>query len=504
MWNTLLQLASWSRVGARIAWAYVRNRGACVPFYREALSLLRAENILFTKIFQSLANSTALPLPPELRTELLTFTANCPYTEEEIDREVIRQVEERHHVTFGDRPTPLQSGMIALIFRGADEDNEPVILKLKRKNIHARLSASCDAIRLLYTSAARIFPNHIIIRILEPFMENLHDILDQCDFAREIRNLQQAAEDYDGLQCVRIPEVLGPGADSASSQHSHSSKHSPEYILMECLAGSHSLPPDISPTERLRYFEYFCTFVCHGFIYNTIQHTDLHAGNILFLPDGLGIIDYGMAFQPTDTVHDMMLSVMMIVFEEQPYYEIDFIETFSEIVSPPLRREELQDVQAVEDLCIAIATPLLSSIEMDELDVTATVHKMSTLIGRPLVLHRDLYKMLLGLAMMGHNKTILGPTFTDPAAVLAIEKRVLARLMTMEMMLMPLPSLTPSLSPSVASSSDQPLQPLQQQQSPHLPALPPSPRENVHTPPQTSPSPPTIAAPEFSLPEAHV
>jgi len=33
------------------------------------------------------------------------------------------------------------------------------------------------------------------------------------------------------------------------------------------------------------------------------------------------------------------------------------------------------------------------------------------------------------MAMMGNNKTILGPEFSDPRAVLAIEKKVLIDIM---------------------------------------------------------------------------
>jgi predicted unusual protein kinase regulating ubiquinone biosynthesis (AarF/ABC1/UbiB family) len=174
------------------------------------LGLLRNENLLFTKIFQSLANSSSLELSPELRTEFRRFTANCPYTQEEIDVETLAEVSERYGIQFPST-TPQQSGMIALIFKGTQIDTgDSVILKLKRRNINARLSEACDSIRLLYAEASRLLPKHKVLLILQPFIDNLHDILDQCDFNREIRNLQQASEDYAELTCVRIPEVLGP------------------------------------------------------------------------------------------------------------------------------------------------------------------------------------------------------------------------------------------------------------------------------------------------------
>lgn len=403
----------------RIATSFVwHGRGAA--FYHDTLRILRSHNLLFTKIFQSLANSTALQLPPPLRKELTAFTANCPYTTDEIDIECLDEVADKQNIRFD--PLPKQAGMIALIFHGVNrETGQHVILKLKRKEIEARLRVACQSIRALYDFMAHWFPQHILIRILHPFMENLEDILDQCDFGREICNLRQARADFAELPCVQIPEVLSPGSNGTTEN--------PSYILMTCLHGTHTLAPDATKEDRLRYFEYFCRFMCYGFIFNCLQHTDLHAGNILFMEGGIGVLDFGMAFQPSETVHDMILSVMMILFEERPFYEIDFIETFKELVMPPLVRAEIRDVDAVENLCITIATPLLSSIEMDELNVLDTVQRMSALIGRPLVLHRDLYKLLLGMAMMGNNKTILGPEFSDPRAVLAIEKKVLIDIM---------------------------------------------------------------------------
>lgn len=402
----------------RIATSFVwYGRGPA--FYRDTLQILRSHNLLFTKIFQSLANSTALQLPPPLRKELTAFTANCPYTLDEIDFECLDEVADKQNIRFD--PLPKQAGMIALIFHGVNQETgQHVILKLKRRQIEARLAVACQSIRALYDLMAHWFPQHILIRILHPFMENLEDILDQCDFGREIRNLRQARDDFAELPCVQIPEVLLGRTTEPEN---------PSYILMTCLHGTHTLNPDATKEERLRYFEYFCRFMCYGFIFNCLQHTDLHAGNILFMEGGIGVLDFGMAFQPSETVHDMILSVMMILFEERPFFEIDFIETFKEIVMPPLVRSEIRDVDAVENLCITIATPLLSSIEMDELNVLDTVQRMSALIGRPLVLHRDLYKLLLGMAMMGNNKTILGPAFSDPRAVLAIEKKVLIDIM---------------------------------------------------------------------------
>ena len=266
---TLYHICTWLTLVTRLSWLYLWHRSDRTAFYDNALQLLRQNNILFTKVFQSLTNSSHLDLDTELRTRLRSYTTNVSYREDEINHECIDQIETTHNVRIERRV--VNSGMIALVFRGERVDTgEPVILKLKRRDIDLHPRNGCEAMQIAYRIAAYMYPQNIFIRVLRAFIENLDDILEQCDFSNEITNTREAKEDFADLAFVKIPTVYNDPEEGV------------EYILMEYIVGSHTMPANKTQAERLQYLHQLCVFNSFGLISNSMQHTDLHSGNILF------------------------------------------------------------------------------------------------------------------------------------------------------------------------------------------------------------------------------
>jgi predicted unusual protein kinase regulating ubiquinone biosynthesis (AarF/ABC1/UbiB family) len=407
--------------------------------YAPILHLLRNHNVLFTKVFQSLANSGNVNISPELRADLLKFTANTTFHESDIDYEALDQIEQEYDLQI-DRNV-VNSGMIALVFRAkrvgrvftstpdsdglnhswttsiteTTEDTEELIVKLKRRGIDARLQADCQSLKALYSYAAWLAPRNIFVRLLKPFINNINDIASQCDFSTEIRNLRQAKEDFAPLDFIRIPTVYNKATTD------------PKAIVMEYINGTHTLPADTPLEKRIEYMEQFVTFMCFTYMYNTIQNTDLHSGNILFLPNGLGIIDYGMAIQLSDELHEIILTLISTIKGDRQPHEIDYIETFKHTFVPPLCKEEMDDVDAVEEICMSIGIPLFDAIDLDELNLMDNVEQLSTHIKKPIVFHPECYKIILSISMMGEKYAIMGPDYTDDKEFKEIERRGLAR-----------------------------------------------------------------------------
>jgi hypothetical protein len=194
MWG---HLCTWfgltSRVLGYYFWYYLAGYRA--SFYERTLRLLRNHNILFTKIFQSLANSPSLELGPELRTELAVYNSTVGYTENEIDYAAIDSIEATYDIRIDRRP--INSGMIALVFQGTrNNNNESVILNLKRRTIDDQLRRGCKSVAFLYNQVAYWSPRNLYVRVLRPFIRNIGDIIEQCDFGHEIQNMVDAREDY--------------------------------------------------------------------------------------------------------------------------------------------------------------------------------------------------------------------------------------------------------------------------------------------------------------------
>lgn len=383
-------LYNWVVLSMRLTGLYIWY-GKTATMYAKALEVLRQHNILFIKIFQSLANSNSLRFPPEFQEQLHTYTSNTSYTDDDINYECLDYIESKYAVQI-DRHVR-NSGMISLVFKGEDVLGHPVIIKLKRRNIRAQLVEGCATVKAWYTWLSYYFPDNAIVRILKPFMMNIHEIIDQTDFTREIENTKQAQEEYAPLTFIQIPTVY------------NAREVDPEYILMEYIDGTHTIPPD---ADRELYMENFGIFTCYSFLYNGIQHTDLHNGNFLFTKVGFGIIDFGMAIHLSDESHDVVLTIASIIRDKQPLHEIDFIETFKDLFSPPLDRARMKNAAKVEDLCIEIARPLFDAIDADELNILNTVARLNQYTGYDVVFNKDAYKLVLGVCMMSAKSVILG------------------------------------------------------------------------------------------------
>jgi len=363
--------------------------------YAKALERIRKKNILFIKVFQSLANSNNIHFSPEFQTQLQIYNAHTSYTDDEINYECLDYIEAKYSVQI-DRHVR-NSGMIALVFKGTDSNGQSIIVKLKRRNIQEQLRVCCTSVTELYKWVSYFFPSNVCVLVLKPFIINIHDIIDQTNFAQEIENTKRAKEDYSILDFITIPTVYNVPETN------------PEYILMEYIEGTHTIPPG---ADRDMYMEKFGIFTCFAFLYNAIQHTDLHNGNYLFTEKGFGIIDFGMAIQMSDEMHDVVLSIAAIIRDQRPLHEIDFIDTFKDLFSPPLDIYSIKDVSKVEDLCIEIARPLVDSIDMDELNILSTVSQLSQYTGHEIVFNKDAYKILLGISMMASKTVIMGPNYS--------------------------------------------------------------------------------------------
>jgi len=213
----LSHVYTWTVLFAKVIGLYLWY-GKTPTMYEKALELIRNQNILFIKVFQSLANSNSLELSPEFQSQLQIYTSNTSYTDADINYECLDYVEMKYNVKI-DRHV-LNSGMIALVFKGADSDWKPVIIKLKRLHIKERLRECCESVSALYLWMIYLFPNSMCVRILKTFIVNIGDIIDQCDFAQEIANTKRAKEDYEPLDFIQVPTIY-----NEDDEH-------PEYILM--------------------------------------------------------------------------------------------------------------------------------------------------------------------------------------------------------------------------------------------------------------------------------
>jgi tRNA A-37 threonylcarbamoyl transferase component Bud32 len=411
---SLWHVFTWLNLGLQLSSYYIWYRLLCWDlrlFYRHSLRLLRDKNILFTKIFQSLSDNGRIDMSPELRGELRCYNANVSYTEDEIDYDTIDAVEAEYGVRVNRHV--VNSGMIALIFHCTQADSEEpnAILKLKRRQITEHLREGCASVAFLYGLAAYWCPRNIYIRVLRPFINNLDDIIEQCNFDHEIRNTREAKEDYADLDFIKIPTIYNREDATENA-----------FILMERIRGTHTLPVETPEEDRIRYFQQLSIFTAFSIISNAMYHTDLHAGNILFMPTGIGIIDFGMALRLSNESHDILLTIADITRGEESIDNIDPCETFRYLFDPVLRVQDITDVPRFRAICRQIVNPLAEHAEVNELNLADQLEELSASLNQEIALNQDFYKIVLSVTMTHIEVLILGNNYYDQARVHQISK----------------------------------------------------------------------------------
>lgn len=250
---------------------------------------LAKKNILYVKIFQACALNNDL-----IRNDtLLYFTDNSPYTVEEVDMDTLSKIETDHNITILNNFTPINTGMISLVFKGIqNETQEAIIIKIKRKNIEERLNDGIEKILFLLKIIDLLpFDNFDIPKVIH---KNIGLIRDQTDFSKEIENINNFKEICNELKFIKIPTVYPTKLANV--------------ILMEHLNGDKIQminDDDVKQIYIKQIFKFiFTTIFIHG-----ISHGDLHSGNVLFIKEPvvdaqgvetytykLGILDFGIIY----------------------------------------------------------------------------------------------------------------------------------------------------------------------------------------------------------------
>jgi predicted unusual protein kinase regulating ubiquinone biosynthesis (AarF/ABC1/UbiB family) len=213
-------------------------------------------NVVVTKVFQAVA---VRYLGRSLQVNIDTV----PYTSDEIETPVIEGVEVGKVIG---------AGMVAVVFEGVS-DHGPIVLKVKRRNIATRIERGLrDARHLL--AFLHWFP---CLRVLG--LDTIHEevqelLLGQLDFEQEVQNqIDFKAMVADNPNLV-VPIVYEEWCTK-------------DMIVMEKLEGTRH------PTHKKEAATAIASAIASSVIKGVI-HADLHIGNVIFMEEKVGIIDFGL------------------------------------------------------------------------------------------------------------------------------------------------------------------------------------------------------------------
>jgi len=259
---------------------YMINREK-IDSFKYVVTKLGNINIFFLKIFQSLSTNTSL-LTVEQTDYLTQYTDSVPYTYDEIDTSFIEDI--KRETTFElSSSIPIKSGAIALVYKGIMNE-EDVIIKVLRKGMREKIEDAINKMSFLFSFLVYI-PQLRTLNAQLLMEENRDIMIDQTNFQKEVQNIQRMNKNCKNVDYIIVPNVY--------ENYTNMNKN---IIVMKYLDGKRL--EEVSNEEKDDYSLLMAKFGMKCFLFNRFFHSDLHAGNVLFMKENgvkkVGILDYGL------------------------------------------------------------------------------------------------------------------------------------------------------------------------------------------------------------------
>ena len=188
-------------------------------------------------------------------------------------------------------PVPLASASIAQVHQAVLPSGERVVVKVRRPGIGPVIASDVEILRHLARLVQRHVPGAEVLNPIGVVEEFARTIRAEQDLAREGRNIERCARNFEGDPTVRLPHVYWDRTTSG-------------VLTLEFLDGlkladldRDGVGPDVRGVIARRGADAMLSqILVHGFF-----HADPHPGNLLVLPGNvIGFLDFGIVGQLDD------------------------------------------------------------------------------------------------------------------------------------------------------------------------------------------------------------
>jgi predicted unusual protein kinase regulating ubiquinone biosynthesis (AarF/ABC1/UbiB family) len=226
------------------------------------------------KLFQAISLNNNL-IDERINNKLLQFTDNAPWTYEDIRLDELIEVCDDYDIILDNGyETPVNSGMISLVFRGHKrETQEKVVIKMKRKNIDEKLRGGIEQLQT-FLNILSFIPIIHKLKIVDIVNKNIDIIIDQTNFEREVENTVTIQNNCSKLKYIIVPQVKPQVTQKYNN-----------FIMMNYIEGKKINEIQENETDFLEFSKIIIKFGVVTSLMHGITHGDLHSGNILFIKD---------------------------------------------------------------------------------------------------------------------------------------------------------------------------------------------------------------------------
>ena len=184
-----------------------------------------------------------------MNSELLKYTDSAPYTYDDINEDLLREIEKEYYLRAENDIIPIKSGMISLVYKLRNIDGGDVILKVKRKDIDAKLEDAIEKL-LFFIKIISIIQQFNTLDIPNVIRKNIGLLRQQLDFQEEVKNTLEMSENCKNLKYIKIPKIY----EEVTNKYV-------DAIMMEYIDGLH-----ISKLDDADYNEYAKLVMKYGFV----------------------------------------------------------------------------------------------------------------------------------------------------------------------------------------------------------------------------------------------
>lgn len=195
-------------------------------------------------------------------------------------------------------PEPIGRASIAVVHRARTHDGRDVAVKVLRPGVEFKVAVDLDLLQPLLEFVVRATGEQAAVSMLQQFDGFRQQLGEELD----LRNESRAIDHYrDLLAQVELPLVTVPVVYPELSGQRVLTMEFIEGVPVDDLAAIEEFGADPRPVVQQ---------VVQGFLLTAIRwgnfHGDVHAGNLLFRPDGrIGVIDWGIVGRLDPETHAM-------------------------------------------------------------------------------------------------------------------------------------------------------------------------------------------------------
>ncbi len=272
--------------------------------FRQALEELGPT---FIKLGQVLATRVDL-FPPNWISELEKLQTNAPALPFE---QLLPQIKAAlkgldPHVVFDQlNTTPRAAASIAQVYEARLKDGSPVIIKVRRPGIIAKIEADlrimshiARLVEVEFPESRRYQPGQVV----QQFAKSLRR---ELDLAAEARNIQRFGERFADDKTVFIPKVYWDFTSQTMNVQER----------IDGIPGNMLQEADAAGLDRKLLAERGADVVLRMILLHGHFHADPHPGNVFYLPDNrIALVDFGMTGMLTherrNQIADLLISVL--------------------------------------------------------------------------------------------------------------------------------------------------------------------------------------------------